>query len=64
MSRLIIMSNRVSKPKARSSEASQGGLAVALGSALARIGRNLVRLVGPGHRPLYRPDGHRAATTA
>ncbi|MES2905297.1 MAG: alpha,alpha-trehalose-phosphate synthase (UDP-forming) [Pseudomonadota bacterium] len=38
MSRLIIMSNRVSKPKARSSEASQGGLAVALGSALRESG--------------------------
>ena len=38
MSRLIIMSNRVSAPKARSSEASQGGLAVALGSALRESG--------------------------
>lgn len=38
MSRLIIMSNRVSKPKARSSEASQGGLTVALSSALRESG--------------------------
>ena len=38
MSRLIIMSNRVSAPKARSGEASQGGLAVALGSALRESG--------------------------
>ena len=38
MSRLIIMSNRVSAPKARSGGASQGGLAVALGSALAESG--------------------------
>ena len=38
MSRLIIMSNRVSAPKARSGEASQGGLAVAMGSALRESG--------------------------
>ena len=38
LSRLIIMSNRVSAPKARSGEASQGGLAVALGSALRESG--------------------------
>ncbi len=38
MSRLIIMSNRVSKPKARTSEASQGGLAVALSAALKESG--------------------------
>ncbi|WP_118857713.1 alpha,alpha-trehalose-phosphate synthase (UDP-forming) [Sphingomonas mesophila] len=34
MSRLIIISNRVSAPKARADRASQGGLAVALSSAL------------------------------
>lgn len=34
MSRLIIISNRVSAPKARSDQASQGGLAVALSAAL------------------------------
>ena len=38
MSRLIIMSNRVSAPRARSAEASQGGLAVALSSALRESG--------------------------
>ncbi len=38
MSRLIIMSNRVSAPKARSGDPSQGGLAVALGSALRESG--------------------------
>ncbi len=38
MSRLIIMSNRVSAPRARSGDASQGGLAVALGSALRESG--------------------------
>jgi trehalose 6-phosphate synthase len=38
LSRLIIMSNRVSAPKARSGEASQGGLAVALGAALRESG--------------------------
>jgi len=38
VSRLIIMSNRVSAPRARSGEASQGGLAVALGSALRESG--------------------------
>lgn len=38
MTRLIIMSNRVSAPKARSGEASQGGLAVAMGSALRESG--------------------------
>ena len=34
MSRLIVVSNRVSVPKARGAAGSQGGLAVALGSAL------------------------------
>ena len=38
MSRLIIMSNRVSAPRSRSGEASQGGLAVALSSALRENG--------------------------
>ena len=38
MSRLIIMSNRVSAPKARSGEASQGGLTVAMSSALRESG--------------------------
>ena len=38
MSRLIIMSNRVSAPKARSGSASQGGLAVAMSSALRETG--------------------------
>ena len=38
MSRLIIMSNRVSAPKARSGSASQGGLAVAMSSALRESG--------------------------
>ena len=38
MSRLIIMSNRVSAPKARSGGASQGGLAVAMSSALRESG--------------------------
>ncbi|MGB7404804.1 MAG: trehalose-6-phosphate synthase, partial [Pacificimonas sp.] len=34
MSRLIVVSNRVSVPKARGVKGAQGGLAVALGSAL------------------------------
>ena len=34
MSRLIVVSNRVSAPKARGPAGAQGGLAVALGSAL------------------------------
>ena len=34
MSRLIVVSNRVSVPKARGAAGAQGGLAVALGSAL------------------------------
>ena len=38
MNRLIIISNRVSAPKARGGTASQGGLAVALASALRETG--------------------------
>ena len=38
MSRLIIVSNRVSAPKANSVDAAQGGLAVALASALSETG--------------------------
>lgn len=38
MSRLIIISNRVSAPKARAGGATQGGLAMALGAALRRSG--------------------------
>lgn len=38
MNRLIVVSNRVSAPKARASEATQGGLATALSSALRRSG--------------------------
>jgi trehalose 6-phosphate synthase len=34
MSRLIVISNRVSTPKPRSANGSQGGLAVALAAAL------------------------------
>lgn len=38
MNRLIVVSNRVSAPKARASEATQGGLASALSSALRKSG--------------------------
>jgi trehalose 6-phosphate synthase len=38
ISRLIIISNRVSTPKARGDEVSQGGLAVALSAALRQLG--------------------------
>ncbi|QNM81981.1 alpha,alpha-trehalose-phosphate synthase (UDP-forming) [Sphingomonas sabuli] len=38
MSRLILVSNRVSTPKARGDEVSQGGLAVALSAALRETG--------------------------
>ena len=38
LNRLIVVSNRVSAPKARASEATQGGLASALSSALRRSG--------------------------
>ena len=68
MSRLIIMSNRVSKPKARSSEASQGGLAVALSSALRESGgiwfgwSGLVTDRFTGRMDLARVDGVTTAT--
>lgn len=38
MSRLIVVSNRVSQPKGRTGEATQGGLAMALASALRKSG--------------------------
>jgi trehalose 6-phosphate synthase len=38
VSRLVVISNRVSAPKARTSEATQGGLASALSSALRKSG--------------------------
>ncbi len=38
MSRLIVVSNRVSQPKGRAGEATQGGLAMALASALKKSG--------------------------
>ena len=55
VSRLIVISNRVSSPKPRSVEGTQGGLAVALAAALGNRAA-VVRLVGGQDRRLHRQD--------
>jgi trehalose 6-phosphate synthase len=68
MSRLIVISNRVSTPKPRSAEGSQGGLAVALAAALREYrgiwfgwsGNKTEEFTGQIH--LHREDGVTTAT--
>ena len=64
MSRLIVISNRVSAPKPRSAEGAQGGLAVALAAALREYARHLVRLVGREDRRISPARSTSSATTA
>lgn len=68
MSRLIVVSNRVSQPKGRTGEASQGGLAMALSAALRKSGGIWVGWSGneceefTGHIAMAQADGVTVAT--
>src|SRR4028118_485767 len=68
MSRLIVISNRVSAPKARSEAGAQGGLAVALGAALKEYRGLWFGWSGEktdhftGHINMQREDGVTTAT--